>query len=77
MFVAQYDYQARDPKDLSFIEGKAVNMVLQWLQVTGEILQVIDNEEGDWWLMHSFNTENKGYVPSNYLVPMEKNLSSM
>ena len=29
VFVAQYDYQAKDPKDLSFSEGKAVNMVLQ------------------------------------------------
>ena len=29
VFVAQYDYQAKDPEDLNFREGKAVNMVLQ------------------------------------------------
>ena len=44
--------------------------------MTGEILQVIDNEEGDWWLMHSFDTENEGYVPVNYIVPMERKLLS-
>ena len=29
VFVAQHDYQAESPKELSFREGKAVNMVLQ------------------------------------------------
>ena len=29
VFVAQYDYQAQEPEDLSLSKGKAVNMVLQ------------------------------------------------
>ena len=29
VFVARYDYPAQGPQELSFREGKAVNMVLQ------------------------------------------------
>ena len=72
MFVARYDYPAQGPQELSFREGKAVNMVLKQLQLTGEALKVINNEDDDWWLMYSLNnTENEGYVA------MERNLSSM
>ena len=75
--MAQYDYQARKSKDLSFRKGKAVNIILQWPQLTGDAFKIINNEDDDRWLMHLFETENEGYVPTNYMVPMERDLSSV
>lgn len=54
VFIARYAYQARTAEDLSF--GK------------GEILKVIGNEDGDWWLAKSLKSQREGYIPSNYVA---------
>lgn len=38
---------------------------------SGDLLQIIDNSEGDWWFAHSIRTEKEGYIPSNYISPMK------
>lgn len=54
VFVALYDYEARTAEDLSFTKG--------------ELLQVVDNEDGDWWKARSLQTGRTGYIPSNYVA---------
>uniref|UniRef100_A0AAY4BF24 Tyrosine-protein kinase n=1 Tax=Denticeps clupeoides TaxID=299321 RepID=A0AAY4BF24_9TELE len=57
MFVALYDYESRTASDLSFRKG--------------ERLQIINNTEGDWWLAQSFTSGKSGYIPSNYVAPLD------
>uniref|UniRef100_UPI00358ECF1F tyrosine-protein kinase Fyn-like isoform X1 n=1 Tax=Myxine glutinosa TaxID=7769 RepID=UPI00358ECF1F len=57
LFVALYDYSARTQDDLSFRKG--------------EKFQIINNTEGDWWEARSLTTNNKGYIPSNYVAPAD------
>lgn len=57
MFVGLYQYDARTSEDLSFHKG--------------EKLQIINNSDGDWWLARSMLTGQEGYIPSNYVAPME------
>lgn len=54
VYIARYAYQARTAEDLSFEKG--------------EILKVIGNEEGDWWLAKSLKSQREGYIPSNYVA---------
>ncbi|XP_065176206.1 tyrosine-protein kinase SRK2-like [Sycon ciliatum] len=55
IFLALYDYDARTAEDLSFKKG--------------EQLQVVNNQDGDWWKATSLVTGNSGYIPSNYVAP--------
>ncbi|XP_008310872.1 tyrosine-protein kinase fynb isoform X1 [Cynoglossus semilaevis] len=57
LFVALYDYEARTEDDLSF--GK------------GEKFQIINSTEGDWWDARSLTTGCSGYIPSNYVAPVD------
>ena len=57
MFLGLYQYDARTSEDLSFKKG--------------EKLQIINNADGDWWLARSMATGQEGYIPSNYVAPME------
>ncbi|MCJ8749854.1 hypothetical protein PDJAM_G00192330 [Pangasius djambal] len=57
LFVALYDYEARAEDDLSFMKG--------------EKFQIINNTEGDWWEVHSLSTGRSGYIPSNYVAPVD------
>ena len=44
----------------------------------GEVLEVVQSDEDDhWWYMHSFHTGKKGYVPINYITPIEGKYSPM
>lgn len=59
-YVAQYDYAARTSEDLSFN--------------TGDTLEALDKRNGDWWLARALTgvSKNKrGYIPSNYVEPVE------
>ncbi|KAF7694529.1 tyrosine-protein kinase fynb isoform X2 [Silurus meridionalis] len=56
-FVALYHYEARAEDDLSFSKG--------------ERFQIINNTEGDWWEAHSLTTGGRGYIPSNYVAPVD------
>ncbi|XP_051510762.1 tyrosine-protein kinase fynb-like isoform X2 [Myxocyprinus asiaticus] len=57
LFVALYDYEARSEDDLSFRKG--------------ERFQIINSSEGDWWDVRSLTTGGTGYIPSNYVAPMD------
>uniref|UniRef100_A0A8D2AWB0 Tyrosine-protein kinase n=1 Tax=Sciurus vulgaris TaxID=55149 RepID=A0A8D2AWB0_SCIVU len=54
--VALYDYAAVNDRDLQMLKG--------------EKLQVL-KETGDWWLARSLVTGREGYVPSNFVAPVE------
>ncbi|XP_028653420.1 tyrosine-protein kinase fynb isoform X2 [Erpetoichthys calabaricus] len=57
LFVALYDYDARTEDDLSFRKG--------------EKFQILNSTEGDWWEARSLNTGGTGYIPSNYVAPVD------
>uniref|UniRef100_A0A8B9KYD1 Tyrosine-protein kinase n=1 Tax=Astyanax mexicanus TaxID=7994 RepID=A0A8B9KYD1_ASTMX len=57
LFVALYDYEARTEDDLSFQKG--------------EKFQIINSTEGDWWDARSLTTGGTGYIPSNYVAPVD------
>nr|XP_006825584.1 PREDICTED: tyrosine-protein kinase Yes-like [Saccoglossus kowalevskii] len=57
IYLALYDYQARIEDDLTFQKG--------------EHLQIINNNDGDWWLAKSLSTHREGYVPSNFIAPLQ------
>lgn len=57
-YIALYDYDARTAEDLSFKKG--------------EILEVRPEDLGnDWWMAQSKETRLEGYIPSNYVAPVE------
>jgi len=56
-FVALYDYEARTIEDLSFKKG--------------EIVEIIDDTQGDWWYARSRTTKLEGYIPSNYVAKVK------
>ena len=57
IFVALYEYDARTDEDLSF--GK------------GELLEILNDMQGDWWFARSKVTKQEGYVPSNYVAKLK------
>ncbi|XP_050571128.1 tyrosine-protein kinase Fgr isoform X3 [Cygnus atratus] len=57
LFVALYDYEARTEDDLSFQKG--------------EKFHIINNTEGDWWEARSLSSGDTGYIPSNYVAPVD------
>lgn len=56
-YIALYDYEARTEEDLGFRKG--------------EKLDILNNTDGDWWLAKSTVNGREGYVPSNYIAPLE------
>ncbi|KJE90963.1 protein tyrosine kinase src [Capsaspora owczarzaki ATCC 30864] len=57
VFCAIWDYEARTPQDLSFKKG--------------DKLKIVNNNDGDWWQAQSLATGRLGYIPSNYVAPIE------
>ena len=57
LFVALFDYDARTNEDLSFKKG--------------EILDIINDKQGDWWYARSRSTTQVGYIPSNYVAKLK------
>ena len=57
LFVALYDYDARTDEDLSFRKG--------------ELLEIINDTQGDWWYARSKTTKAEGYIPSNYVASVK------
>ncbi|XP_076440816.1 tyrosine-protein kinase Src42A-like isoform X2 [Babylonia areolata] len=57
IFVALYDYDARTAEDLSFRKG--------------ELLEIINDTQGDWWYARSKTTKAEGYIPSNYVASVK------
>jgi fyn-related kinase len=56
-FVALYDYEARTDEDLSFKKA--------------EILEILNDTQGDWWYARSRTTKLEGYIPSNYVAKLK------
>uniref|UniRef100_A0A8C6VZ82 Tyrosine-protein kinase n=1 Tax=Nothobranchius furzeri TaxID=105023 RepID=A0A8C6VZ82_NOTFU len=56
-FVAIYDYNPRTLSDLALKKG--------------EQFHVLNNVEGDWWLARSLTTGESGYIPCNYVAPVD------
>ncbi len=54
IFIALFDYDQRTSEDLSFKKG--------------EQLEIINNQDGDWWQARSLETMKEGYIPSNYVA---------
>lgn len=54
VFIALFDYDQRTSEDLSFKKG--------------EILEIINNQDGDWWQARSLSTKREGFIPSNYVA---------
>lgn len=52
--IALYSYEGRDEGDLCFEKG--------------EKLIILDDKEPDWWLAQRLQTEEKGYIPMNFVV---------
>lgn len=57
LFVALYDYNARTDEDLSFKKA--------------EVLEVLNDTQGDWWYARSRATRLEGYIPSNYIAKVK------
>lgn len=51
IFIAVLDYAQQTSEDMSFRKG--------------ERLEIINNEDIDWWLARSLSTMREGYIPSN------------
>lgn len=54
IFIALFDYDQRTSEDLSFRKG--------------ERLEIINNNDGDWWQARSLDNFREGYIPSNYVA---------
>ena len=54
VFVALYDYDARTDEDLSFKKG--------------DLLEILNDTQGDWWFARCRSTKQEGYIPSNYVA---------
>ena len=57
VFVALYDYEARTDEDLSFKKG--------------EHMEILSDDQGDWWYAKSKATKKEGYIPSNYVAKLK------
>lgn len=57
IFVALYDYDARTDEDLSFRKG--------------ELLEILNDTQGDWWYARSKTSKAEGYIPSNYVASVK------
>ncbi|XP_036603306.1 tyrosine-protein kinase Fgr [Trichosurus vulpecula] len=56
LFIALYGYDARTEDDLTFTKG--------------EKFHILNNTEGDWWEARSLSSGRTGYIPSNYVAPV-------
>jgi len=54
LFVAKYDYVARENGDLTIKKG--------------DLVYIVDDKEEGWWLVKSKLSGQVGYIPSNYIV---------
>lgn len=52
--IALYTYNAKDDGDLSFRKG--------------ERLHILDDSDPDWWLAKHITSNQKGYIPMNYVA---------
>ncbi|XP_011407175.2 PREDICTED: tyrosine-protein kinase STK-like [Amphimedon queenslandica] len=65
LFKASYNFEAQTSDNLTLKKG--------------EVVKVVKYHEDDerWWYMHSLHTDEEGYVPINYITPIEGKCSLM
>ncbi len=56
IYSCLYDFTGRNKGDLSFVKGDAI--------------EILHNSDGDWWLGKCLRTNCTGYIPSNYIEPL-------
>uniref|UniRef100_A0AC34FN24 Tyrosine-protein kinase n=1 Tax=Panagrolaimus sp. ES5 TaxID=591445 RepID=A0AC34FN24_9BILA len=61
LYIALFDYEARTDEDLSFKKN--------------DILEILNDMQGDWWYARSLQSGKTGYIPSNY-VAKEKSIDA-
>ena len=54
LFIAKYDYKSRTNTDMSFKKG--------------DQLFIINDDNKDWWFARAKHSDQKGRVPSSYVV---------
>ena len=54
MCVGRYDFNGSEDEDLSFKKG--------------DLMYIINMDEGSWWLACSKESGKEGYIPSNYVA---------
>lgn len=54
IYIALYDYDTGANDDLRFHKN--------------DLLEIIDDTQGDWWLARSKSSGEQGYIPSNYVA---------
>jgi len=63
LYVALYDYDARTEEDLTFKKK--------------DILEILNDNQGDWWYARCRATRLEGYIPSNYVAECKSLESEM
>ena len=53
MHVGKFDYQAEYDDQLSFAKGDIMS---------------IESKDGDWWYAHLMDSDQEGFIPSNYVA---------
>ena len=56
LFIAKYDFSSESDEDLSFKKG--------------DLLYIINPDEGDWWYAKAKHTGREGYIPQNYVTKL-------
>ena len=54
LFIAKYDFSSEKDDVLNFKKG--------------DLLYIINKDEGDWWFARVKNGGQEGYIPSNYVT---------
>ena len=54
LFVGKYDYSSKTDGYLSFKKG--------------DLMYILNTDDGEWWFAKSKNTGQEGYIPNNYVA---------
>ena len=75
-FVALFQYDARTDDDLSFKKDDvSFHLRVSKYIYDIQILEILNDTQGDWWFAKHKATGRTGYIPSNY-VAREKSIES-
>jgi len=56
IYISLYEFQSNTDGDLSFVKG--------------EEIEILNNSDGEWWYGKSLKSGLSGYIPSNYIEPV-------
>ena len=58
LFIAEYDFSSDADEDLNFKKG--------------DLLYIVNADEGDWWYAKDKRTSQEGYIPKNYVKKLRR-----